>query len=300
MTSFMSDSNSLPFDLFSGEAEHFDRKKEFHSNNAELIHDILCLCNSYSYQDRFLVFGIADNGTVVGIKGDPKRKTSSDFQDLIRQSNFNRLPSVTYTELEISGTEIGVLRIRNRPDKPFFLTKDKRDGKVTVRAGVIYTRLGDTNIPVGESAPEEMIELMWRERFGFGLNPLDRIQALISDPENWVSIDEDNFLYHREYPEFTIQRGKELVDPFKEPWVEKFPDPNASSFYVTLNYHTTVLERIVFVVVDGGRYTIPLPILAAPGEYCMDSKSVGFKIALLFDQYMLLYEGLPMHGLKIV
>jgi hypothetical protein len=296
----MTNDSPLPFDLSSPEAEHYDRKQEFHSNNAELLHDILCLCNSFTDQDRFLVFGVDDNGTVVGIADDANRKTNSNFQDLIRQSNFNRLPSVNYMETELSGTVIGILRIRNRPDKPFFLTQDKREGKVTVRAGVIYTRLGDTNIPVKESAPDEMIELMWRERFGFGLTPLERMHRLLADTESWVSIDEDNYLYHREFPEFTIQRGKELVDPFKEPWVDRFPDSNAYSFYVTLNYHTTVLDQIAFVVVDGGRYTIPLPTPVGPHEYCMDSASVGFRIALIFDQYKPLYEGLPMHGLKIV
>ncbi len=300
MTSSIMNDLQPRFDLSSAESEHYDRKQEFHSNNAELLHDILCLCNSYSDQDRFLVFGIDNRGTVVGIADDVNRKTNSNFQDLVRQSNFNRLPSVTYTETELSGAIVGILRIRNRPDKPFFLTQDKREGKVTIRAGVIYTRLGDTNIPLKESAPDEMIELMWRERFGFGLTPLARMHGLLADTESWVSIEEDNSLYHSKFPEFTIKRGKELVDPFKEPWVERFPDSSAHSFYVTLNYHTTVLDQIVFVVVDGGRYTIPLPTLVAQHEYCMDSKSVGFKIALIFDQYMPLHKGLPMHGLKIV
>jgi hypothetical protein len=35
---------------------------------------------------------------------------------------------------------------------------------------VIYTRLGDTNIPRNETAPEDHIEIMWKEHFGL-LNP---------------------------------------------------------------------------------------------------------------------------------
>jgi hypothetical protein len=291
----MSDILSPPFDLFSDETETYDRKKEFHSNNAELVHDILCLCNSYSDQDRFLVFGIGDDGTIVGVTGDPNRKTNAQFQDLIRQAHFNRLPSVHYWEIEMQGAEIGILRIRNRPDKPFFLIKDKREGQTTVRAGVVYTRIGDTNVPLRETAPEEMIELMWRERFGFGLTPRQRIGRLLLDTKNWKSIDEDNYLYHHEFPEFTIQRGEELVNPFEEPWVHKFPDSSAYSFYVTLNYHTTILDRIVFVGVDGGRYHFPLPRSTASGQYVVDSNSIGFKIALIYDQYMPLYE----HGLSI-
>ncbi len=39
MTSSMTNDSPLPFDLSSPEAEHYDRKQEFHSNNAELLHE---------------------------------------------------------------------------------------------------------------------------------------------------------------------------------------------------------------------------------------------------------------------
>jgi len=58
------------------------------------------------------------------------------------------------------------LQILNTSKKPYFTLKDFLVGKALVRAGVIYTRLGDTNIPLKETAPEDHIEIMWRERFG--------------------------------------------------------------------------------------------------------------------------------------
>lgn len=119
--------------------------------------------------------------------------------------------------------------------------------------------MGDTNIPLQESAPEAQIELMWRERFGFGLPPLERIKRLLDDVEHWVSIDEDNQIYHKIFPEFTIRQGEIIKEDFQESWTYKFPNPNAHSFEVELRYFETLIHKETFVTCDGGRYQIPLP-----------------------------------------
>jgi hypothetical protein len=148
------------------ESESLDFKREFHVNNAELLHDILCLSNSFYEGDRVLVFGVANDGTVYGVENDPNKKTNADFHDFLRQARFNKIPKVKLTVHEVDGHEIMALQIMNSPKKPYFILKDFQGGKALVRAGVIYTRLGDTNIPLKETAPEDHIEIMWRERFG--------------------------------------------------------------------------------------------------------------------------------------
>jgi hypothetical protein len=148
------------------ESESLDFKREFHENNAELLHDILCLSNSYCEGDRFLVFGVANDGTVYGVENDPNKKTNADLHDFLRQARLNKIPQIELTVHRVDGHEIMALQIMNSPKKPYFILKDFQVGKVLVRAGVIYTRLGDTNIPVKETAPEDHIELMWKERFG--------------------------------------------------------------------------------------------------------------------------------------
>jgi hypothetical protein len=42
------------------ESDCLDFKQEFHSNMAELVHDILCLLNSKYDGDRYLVFGVRE------------------------------------------------------------------------------------------------------------------------------------------------------------------------------------------------------------------------------------------------
>lgn len=148
------------------ESESIDFKRKFHENNAKLLHDILCLSNSFYDDDRFIVFGVGDDKTIHGIETDSKKKTNANLQDFLRQVHLNKIPQVELTFHQVDEHEIAVLRIMNSPKKPYFVRNDFREGKTIVRAGVIYTRLCDTNIPLNESAPEDHIEIMWRERFG--------------------------------------------------------------------------------------------------------------------------------------
>ncbi|MCA1629644.1 MAG: ATP-binding protein, partial [Acidobacteria bacterium] len=148
------------------ESEWLDFKQTFHENNAKLLHDILCLSNSFYEGDRFIVFGIANDKHIHGVENDPNKKTNADLHDFLRQVHLNKIPQVELTLHKVEGHEIELLYIKNAPKKPYFLRKDFQVGRVLIRAGVIYTRLDDTNIPVKETAPEDHIELMWKERFG--------------------------------------------------------------------------------------------------------------------------------------
>lgn len=282
------------------ESEWLDFKAKFHDSPVKLVHDILCLANSYSDKDRYLVFGVADDKSIVGIEADPDRKTNAEIQDLLRASNFNRIPTVTLHNVSHAGHEVGILEIVNRPDKPFYLTKDKMHGKDRIRAGVVYTRLGDTNTPLTESAPDDHIELMWRERFGLGLSPLERLRQLVEDKDAWQSVQGDSYLYHRDFPEFTITEGETVHSDFQESWVTKFPDPHASSVYVDCKYLGTVLKRCLFVRVDGGRYMMPIPKLLEGGSLELDTSTLEFKIADLYRQYLPLREVLPPKGIKLI
>src|SRR5438093_4008496 len=163
------------------ESEKLDFKRTHHADTLALLHDILCLANAWVESDRFLVFGVADDAQVVGVEADGNRRTGANVQNLLRQSRLNRIPTVSMQTIRVSGQQIDVLTIKNRPDKPFFATADRTFQGRTIRAGVVYTRIGDTNVPLGESAPEYAIELAWRERFGLGLPPLRRAFRLLEE-----------------------------------------------------------------------------------------------------------------------
>lgn len=283
------------------EDESLDFKRQFHSNNVELVHDLLCLANAYVEGDRFLVFGIADDRTVFGIEGDPCRKTNAQIQDLLRGSNLNRIPDVRVSEIEVGGRQVSVVTIRNRPDKPFFTLKDKVEGKKVLRAGVVYTRICDTNVPLRESAPEDRIEMMWRERFGIGLSPMERLMRLLREPDAWIEQTHSQgvVFYHREFPDFTIAEGEQLVDDFREPWAQRFHDRTASSVRIELRYHATILRTVTLVNCDGYRYHLPLPDRDG-SRFFVDRESTVYLVARLFRQYRPLDEALSYAGVEVL
>jgi hypothetical protein len=51
--------------------------------------------------------------------------------------------------------------------------------------------------------------------------------------------------------------GYEVDNDFKAPWANKFPDPKAWSCYVDVFCNNILLERFLYVEVDGGRATLP-------------------------------------------
>lgn len=48
-------------------------------------------------------------------------------------------------------------------------------------------------------------------------------------------------------------------DYFTEPWTQNFSDTTAFAQHVDLLYRGSLVDRLVFVAVDGGRYKLPLP-----------------------------------------
>ena len=281
------------------ESEALDRKRSYPGNNITLLHDILCLCNSYVAEDRHLLYGVEDGGTVCGVEADPNRKCNADLHDMLRQSTLNRIPTVSLEPLVVHNKqEVDILTIENRPDKPFFVLKDRRHERDTLRAGVVYTRLGDTNTPLREAAPEEHIELMWRERFGLVLDPLARVHQLFSNPDDWISLDGDNSLYHRQFPEFTVRVG-DRIQEYRERWALEFPNGNAHSYYVEVRYLSTLLERHAFVSCDGGRYQVPLPERKGD-RFLIRQGTVPMRIAQLYWQNRPLDFAFRLSGVEVV
>jgi hypothetical protein len=286
------------------ESEWLDFKQKHHDNSATFLHDVLCLSNAYAENDRFLVFGVGDDRQLHGVATDDKRKTNANVQDFLRGANLNRIPTCRLESHEIGGVTIDVLTIKNRPDKPFYVTKDYDHHGERVRNGVVYTRLGDTNIPKKECAPEDHVELMWRERFGLGLSPLERVERLLDRPDDWIKIEGDAFLYHRQFPEFTIVDGETLNEKFIEAWTKLYPDKSARSFEVQLRYLSTMLERFTFVACDGERYRIPLPepVRTGPADwkYIIHTSTTAWKLALIYRQYYPLDDPYALPGVELV
>jgi hypothetical protein len=100
-------------------------------------------------------------------------------------------------------------------------------------------------------------------------NSYDKIIKLIlgSDSKsdwNGVSSGEKSIMYFKPNVhirfEMNYQDNGVHLSGFKEPWANKHPDPNATSYWCDLYFDSTLIERFILVSVDGGRAMLPLPI----------------------------------------
>lgn len=248
--------------LMEKESEWLDFKQEYHKNNVDFLHDILCLANSESPKNRLLIFGVSDDKSVVGVENCEKRKKQSHILDLIKNSPFNHLPIVNLHTMCCENHEIDILEIENRPDKPYFFKKDKECQGKTIRAGVIYTRYGDTNTPLNGCADELYLERMFRERFGIDKRPLEQLKISLTNTHHWQYSEAmygGECFYDEWNPEFTLSPEELSSEEFREAWAQLFADSNAHKYEMLVKFHSTVLRRLIVVSCDGGRYLSVLP-----------------------------------------
>ncbi len=248
------------------ESDYLDFKQEWYHNAGELIYDILCMANSCTDSDKYLIIGI-ENKTkkIKDVSNDANRKSEENIHNLIQNSNFNIKPTTFIRSLKTKEGCVDVIIIKNMRNKPYFLLKDKVIGKENkeriIRAGVIYTRDGAVNTPINNTASEYQIAQMWQERFGLTLNPLDRLSIYIQDTEKWqsITIDGDSVYYYSDFPEFTI-KFHHIQDIGTYDWSTSIGITCKDNLY--LKYHETILMELYCCHIDDGRYFIVQP------EYC--------------------------------
>jgi hypothetical protein len=69
----------------------------------------------------------------------------------------------------------------------------------------------------------------------------------------------ETLLVYRGDVDISIAMAVTVTRPFDEPWVHRFPSSDAESVVVALRYRGAVVYEWVHVVVDGGRYLLPMP-----------------------------------------
>jgi len=295
-----------------GESTFIDFKQEYYhdAKKLDLVHDILCLANADSVNDRYIIFGVNDDGTIKGLS---EKIKDNDIIDCMRGAGINRLPVIWIQHFQFEENIISVLCIANISHKPYFLTKDKKNKQIndsngkdfipkdSIRAGVIYTRNGTTNTPKGEnsSASEIEMEYMWRERFGLLLDPLTKAQSYLEESNlgNWVySCDEASdkiIYYYKKFPEFVLEGN--LTQDLNKNWPDSWNKDNRERvdgyklgvMNVSLKYHSTILKKFQLISVEC-KLIIPVPTDYNSKEIkdkpaYIDTKSLECRIASIFD-----------------
>lgn len=212
------------------EATYWDFKRIWHKNNADLVHDIICLANNPKGHIGMLIFGVDDDidHELFDVEEHSEnRKNTQTVTDLLRgRSWLTTFPYVRIVPIKLNDVNLDIMLIEPDDDAiPYRLAQDySSDGKDVqsgkskhkiVRAGTIYSRDGDSNTPINSTADAILSEKLWRRHFGLDKTPLERAISLLREPPKWKSTTnsiegiEEGFqscYYHEDFPEFTYIR----------------------------------------------------------------------------------------------
>lgn len=132
-------------------------------------------------------------------------------------------------------------------------------------------------------------ELKDKKSTKFDKLSIDEILKEITDssPTDWevnFSNDAETAIF-KKYPNLRIEtrHTKEFVhnDSFHEKWANKFPNPNATSYFYYLYLGATRLKEFILISVDGGRALLPLPKSAIE----LNVEPLRYKVAKIFDRF---------------
>ena len=274
------------------EGVYWDFKQEHHKNTTDLVHDIICLANTQYDGDRYIIYGVNDNFEIIGLSEGYGRRKQCDIIDTLRHGHFVNgiYPDILLEKINIQDCEIDILIIKNTKLKPYYLVQDHKNGKDnSVRKGIIYTRVMDTNTPKDSMASFDQIEYMWKERFGLTETPSDRLKIYLHDFDGWEVRREQR--YFRQFPEFTIRplEGNYCQRCETREWARgeigySYNSGNGTSIFGFF-YHSTLLKELCCVHFDGGKKYIVNPDWEAVGSgriyfYLKDSVEYIYQLFL--------------------
>lgn len=245
------------------EGTYWDFKQKYHENTGRLLHDIICLANNINNRDAYLIFGVSDEGKIIGVEEDKNRKNQEHFTSFLKGKKFSggTIPYVILKTLLIQKHEIDVLIIKKSDKIPYYLAEPFRDGKTNVSAGSIYLRIEDQNTPINSTADPLYTEHLWKYRFGILPLPLERLKRMLCMKKSWEK--NQNGYYFEEAPEFTIVENDEISESYDRGLAPfyAYNQTNSSSSYhhYECKYHNTVLYETQTISLDSGRYHTPIP-----------------------------------------
>lgn len=243
------------------EGDFWDFKQEWHEKIEDLVKDIICFANTIHDENCFLVFGIADDLTITGMKA--RRRKQADIIDALSKLSFagDVSPQITLETVVYMGEELDVLIVHNTNKTPIFLMKPY--GKM--KQGCIYSREGDRNTPDNGNAKIAIIESLWKKRFGLTKTPLEFIFESLINKDNWC--ENKNGYYHIFKSEYTMER---VIDNEKyDDEYYSFAQTNETTSYhmLDLKCKGTILDSYQIVDLDSGRLSVPVPEW---GYICLD------------------------------
>lgn len=249
------------------EGGFWDFKKQWYDtkHRTDMLHDIICMANNIENKDGYIIIGVDEENdyAINDISDDPNRKNTQKLVDFLKDKKFagDVRPIVTVEVVEIDDKDVDVIKVHNSLNTPYFL-KERCEG---VNANNIYSRIQDTNTPKDKSADINIIELLWKKRFGLLLSPIERFANLLLDKNMWEkspSRVKESFYYKLE-PQFVVEYYYD--DPMNRDGYDCFflnqYDIRPHWTVISLKYFNTTLIEFSGNILDGGRHFTNTPLL---------------------------------------
>ncbi len=124
--------------------------------------------------DGFIIVGVDEETdySICDVTNDSNRRRTQDIVAFLREKKFagGIRPTVYVQPLFFRKNEIDVIVIKNDRNTPYYLTEQYQG----VFANNIYARIMDTNTPKNSSADINIVEKLWKKRFGIDATALER------------------------------------------------------------------------------------------------------------------------------
>lgn len=245
------------------EGDSWDFKKQWYDKEKEktdLLHDVICMANLIKEEDGIIIIGVdeATDYSVCDVTSDPNRKNTHEMVKFLRDKPFDGgiRPTVYVENIEIDGKTIDVIVVENSSYTPYYLA----DRFQKVEAYHIYTRVGDSNTPVGKSADRDKVEALWKKRFGMDKPTLEKFKIYLRDYKHWKTVDGEQSWYYEFAPEFRIETElDEDRDGYEYYCFSQIAWQRPRWYWVRLLYHETLMYTSLLVSLDGGNFMTAIP-----------------------------------------
>lgn len=250
------------------EGGYWDFKREWYSDKTDLLHDIICMANNLSNQDGLIIIGVDEENDyeIQDVEIDTNRKRTQDLVSFLRDKKFagGIRPTVTVQTIQSSQKTIDVLIVCNDRNTPYYLT-EKYQG---VFANNIYVRIMDTNTPKNSSGDINIVETLWKKRFGINATALERVILYLQIPSDWIDSYDESRRYYKFAPEFVIEQVSASDDrDGYEFYLFGQYDIRPHWYDINIYYHQTLLDSLGGAALDGGRCFTATPKIAGLSLY---------------------------------
>ena len=249
------------------ENDHWDFKEEWYIDKGELLRDIMNLVNTVHHDDCHIIIGVNDSGKIVGVKDDSNFMNRQQLQDFLRRKPFaqNWYPKTDVESFQINRYRIDVITVYNSDNVPIYLSKRVNRKGGPLRAGLIYSRINDSNTPVDESTTDHKMELLWQKRLHLDRTIKDRYKYALKHPEDWEIVTplyttEETYVYSKD-PNLVIKSEGPLMDKTShfDSYMMSEYTIRINWFLIKLYYGSTIIYDSYIFPVDDGSYEMIIP-----------------------------------------